>query len=238
MPSLHEAMSGLDATIRARTVEDGSPGLAVYRHAYRARLEAALATHYPVLASVLGRDKFRSLAGAYATQFPSRHWSIRWHGEHLDALLPPGPLAELARMEWALGAAFDAADEESVEQDALMRVPPDRWGSLAFALHPSVRVLFLDWTVERLWTSARERPEGPFEEPEPQRHGLIAWRAELDAKWRSATEGEAQALLMLDERGSLDAMGAHLGRDDARAVGAWLAGWLRHGLLVSPERRR
>lgn len=238
MPSLHEAMSRMDSVIRVRSVEAGSPGMDVYRHAYRARLEGALATHYPVLARVLGRDEFRALACAYLTQFPSRHWSIRWHGEHLDALLPPGPLAELARMEWALGAAFDAPDEEAVAQDALMRVPPERWGSLAFALHPAVRVLFLDWTVERLWTTAREHPEGPFEEPEPHRHALVAWRAELDARWRSATEGEAQALLMLDEHGSLDAMGEHLSEDDARAVGAWLAGWLRHGLLVSPERRR
>ncbi|HSN20698.1 MAG TPA: putative DNA-binding domain-containing protein, partial [Usitatibacter sp.] len=116
MPSLHDAQRALqrailaDAPVAEGMLSAGSrPG--IYRHAYRARLAGALAANYPALAAALGAAAFRELAERYARMHPSRRYSIRWHGDRLAEALDDERLADLARMEWALGIAFDAPDE-------------------------------------------------------------------------------------------------------------------------------
>ena len=122
--SVAEQQRGLAAAIRdggdatGLLAGDFALGLDVYRHAYRARLAAALADNYTVLARALGDEAFDALAQAYIAAQPSRHPSIRWFGHELagfmaqadDDLVPHASLVDFAAMDWALRAAFDAAD--------------------------------------------------------------------------------------------------------------------------------
>src|SRR5208282_6585560 len=103
------------------TLQGGPPRIGIYRDAYWMRLAEALASNFPILKLTLGDDDFESLARAYIDAYPSNRPSIRWYGKDLVAWLDADPgrvahaaLIDLARMEWALGTAFDAADGSTV----------------------------------------------------------------------------------------------------------------------------
>jgi hypothetical protein len=221
--------------VRATGAARGSR-LAIYRHAYRARLTAALHANYPTLARLLGHERFRELALRYAAAHPSRHFSIRWHGHELGGFLAHGPLADLARMEWALGEVFDAADAAPVRAGDLASMTPEECACLPVALHPAVRVVALDWRVELAWRGLRN---GDAVEPGafvPHAHALLAWRSDLEPHWRSASREEAEALGRIHASGSLAAACESASDAEAAQLGAWFAGWVAQGMLVPSSR--
>ena len=245
MPSLRDQQGMLQAAILADEENapilsrQHSPRLAIYRHAYRARLAGALALNYPVLARVLGDEAFQRLAGEYAHAWPSRHFSIRWHGVELHRFLADPALADLARMEWALGAAFDATDAAPLDAGFLAQFPVAEWPGLRLALHPSVSVLPMRWAIEAQWQAMREDDVCAVPAaPQAHVHTLLAWRKDLQAHWRIASVAEGSALLALGARGTLQETCEALGEDDAADVGAWFAGWIHEGMLVALEGAR
>lgn len=230
---------------------DFSTGLAVYRHAYRARLAEALADNHTVLARALGDEAFDALAQAYIAAHPSGHPSIRWFG-HLLAdfmagaggdLVPHASLVDFARMDWALRGAFDAADAPLLDTAALAALGPDDWAGLVLHLHPSAQRVALAHAIEPGWRALREwTPESGADAPEldePVRHAhtLLAWRQAGDTRWRALAPLEAALLaavaagapfVLLCERAA-----AELGDPEAAApaVVAALQQWLADGLL-------
>lgn len=177
---------------------DGSaPRLDVYRHAYRARLTEALRTHHPVLHRAMGDEAFATLAADYVAAHPSHHPSIRWFGHRLadwavqTEALPHPAMVDLARMEWALGLAFDSADAAAMDPAELGRVLPGDWPALRLRPHPSVQCLSLGWAIEPLWRALTDDPEAQTDPPEPLRHDLLIWRRGFDTRWRSVPPHEA-----------------------------------------------
>ncbi len=230
---------------------DFTTGLAVYRHAYRARLAEALADNYTVLARALGDDAFDALAQAYIAARPSRNPSIRWFGHTLaefmaqagDDLVPHASLVDFAAMDWALRGAFDAADAPLLQPAMLAALGPDDWAGLVLRLHPSAQRVRLRHAIEPAWRLLREwTPESGADQPElpepaPHEHQLLAWRQAGETRWRSLAPLEAALLdavaaeapfALLCERAA-----AELGDVDAAApavIGA-LQRWLADGLL-------
>jgi hypothetical protein len=127
-------------------------GLAVYLQAYRARLTAALRDNYPVLQRALGDEAFDLLARAYLDEHPSHFRSIRWFGDSLAEFLAAAPehlphpaLVDLARMDWAMRTAFDAADATLLGVGELVALPPEEWPQRHFKPVPSLQLLDLTW---------------------------------------------------------------------------------------------
>lgn len=232
---------------------DHALGLAVYRHAYRARLVAALTDNYTVLARALGDDAFDALAQAYLAAHPSQHPSIRWFGDELaafmaqadDALVPHASLVDFAAMDWALRGAFDAAEASLLAPAALAALSPEDWADLQLLLHPSVRRVTLAHAIEPAWRVLREwdpesgddQPELP--EPQPHVHTLLAWRQHGETRWRSLEPLEARLLDAVYEGAPFaqlcERAAAELGDAEAAApavIGA-LQQWLADGLLQS-----
>ncbi len=239
MPLLREQQRVLQLAILAeerfapQLSQAEAPRLSVYRHAYRARLAGALRTNYPALAKLLGDTEFERVAAGYARAHPSRHFSIRWHGAQLAAFLGEGPLADLARMEWALGLAFDAPGARVLDAGLLAHVPLHDWPSVPLALHPSLSVLPMDWAVEGQWQALRKDGAAASAAPERYEHVLLAWRKSLDAHWRIATHAEGRALLALRGGGTLQQACEAAGEEHADSAGAWFAGWVREGMLAA-----
>lgn len=229
-------------------------GLEVYRHAYRARLVAALADNYTVLARALGDEAFDTLARAYLDAHPSRHPSIRWFGHELAAfmatagedLVPHASLVDFAAMDWALRGAFDAAEAPLLDPATLAALSPDDWAGLVLQLQPSARRVTLAHAIEPAWRVLREwDPESGTDQPElpepvPHPHRLLTWRQAGETRWRSLEPLEA-ALLQAVWEGAPFALlceraAAELGDADAAApavIGA-LQQWLADGLLRAP----
>ena len=145
----------------------GPPRLGVYRHAYRARLTEALADNFEILARAMGDEAFAALADGYITAHPSSHPSIRWFGDRLaefmgsaaaadGGLVPHPAFVDLARMDWALRAAFDAADAPALGREALAGWAPPDFAALRLAPHPSMQLVRLQWAIEAAWRALRE----------------------------------------------------------------------------------
>ena len=243
--ALKHAIVGVD---RDRDGEDeGVSGLLrIYRQAYTARLVGALRDNFGVLPQVLGDDAFEALALAYIEAYPSRLPSIRWFGDRLpdfmaarDDLVPHAALTDLARMEWALRTAFDAADAEPIGVVALAGVPGESWPALAFEPLPSVQLLDLAWAIEPVWralqgTENDDQPELP--EPVASAHGLVVWRDGLTTRWRTLEPLPARLLraaLQRENFASLCTMAAgEVGEAKAAALAAGeLRSWLSDGLF-------
>lgn len=196
-----------------------APAIAVYAQACRLRLVAALRDNFEVLALAMGDQAFDRLALAYLAAQPSRQASIRWFGHRLAAFMDQclaadeqgiaGPcaglvahpaLADLARMDWALRDAFDAADARPIGRDALAALPPQAWPALRLQMHPSVQLLALQWAVEPAWRALRDARDMPTDAspglaaPLAWPHDLLVWREGLDTRWRSLDPAEARLL--------------------------------------------
>ncbi len=219
-------------------------GLEVYRHAYTARLIAALRDNYLVLHRVMGDEAFDALALRYLQAHPSRTPSIRWFGHALadfmatDEDLPHPCFADFARMDWALRGAFDAADAQTLRAEDLTGLLPEQ----SFCLHPSARLVALDWAIEAAWRALRqaitdEAADDPqLPQPEAQAHLLLAWRHALEVRWRSLEPLEA-ALLQAVQAGEsfaglAEIAARHVGAEAAPAqLVQALQTWLADGLL-------
>jgi hypothetical protein len=218
--------------------------MAIYTNAYRGRLREALADNYPVLYRALGDDAFRELAGAYLEAHPSHFRSIRWFGDQLVDFIAAGPgvvphpaLLDVARLDWAMRGAFDAADATPLSFDDLAGIAPERWPELRFRLCPSFRLLALDWGIEALWHALNEDENAQTAEPQPNAHAMIVWRAGLELRWRTLAGEEAAALSALQAGADFAAVCAaaeEAGGCDAVSVAGLLGQWIGEGLLMRP----
>lgn len=247
--SLAAQQYALQAAVSQSADADGllqSPaGLAIYRDAYRARLLAALRDNFSVLQRALGDEEFDALGSAYLQAHPSTEPSIRWFGHRLAAFMdetgPSHPaMADFARMDWALRAAFDAADAPVLTAADLQALSPEDWPALTFRLHPSVQLLSLQWAIEPAWRVLREAIDGAddaeLDAPEPLAHTLLVWRQGLDTRWRSLVPLEAallQALAAGDTFAAICAVAAQSNADAAQQVVTALQQWLGDGVLAA-----
>ncbi len=206
----------------------GTRGVAqfgVYRNAYRARLCAALRDNFEVLPLVMGDAAFDALAHAYIDAHPSRHYSLRWFGHQLcafmaanDALLDHPAMLDLARMEWALRQAFDAAPAAPLTPAELAAVPAQDWAELQFTLHPAVQLLELQWAVGPVW-HALKSGQDDVNPPDALDHAMLVWRQGMNTQWKSLTQTETvfvQCLLAGQRFGPVcQALARHVGEDAA-----------------------
>lgn len=240
-----------DAVLR----ENSAPGLFVaegvqpaggfdlYLQAYRARLAAALRDNFPVLQRALGDDAFAALARAYIDLHPSRFRSIRWFGDALAEFLAGAPervphpaLVDLARMDWAMRAAFDAADAIPLTFGDLASLRPDDWPGQRFVPVPSLQILDLSWSIEPTWKALNDAADAATDEPQALPHALLIWRPALDCCWRSAEAGEAAALRALRQGVSFaewcTVIAAAGDPEPAMTAATLLRRWLDEGLLA------
>lgn len=217
--------------------------LAIYGHAYRARLLEALEHNYPVLALYLGEEAFAALGYEYIDRYPSQYPSIRWFGEALPTFINLSSeyqdhpyLMELALLEWSMTLVFDAADANTFSIEEMASIPPDAWESMKFQTHPSIHRLNLAWNVVAIW-QAIIQDETP---PEPQKNKKVTWvlwRKDLINQFCSLEKEEALALDTLLRGSTFGEIGAGLCAsfdEETAAIQAatLLKGWLSAGFIT------
>ncbi|QSA98913.1 DNA-binding domain-containing protein [Methylococcus sp. EFPC2] len=233
---------GAPGFVAAETPEAAEQRFRVYHDAYRLRLAEALGADYPALRAVMGAGAFAELAYAYAETVPSRHYSIRWAGASLAERLSGHPgLADLARFEWALSLAFDAADASPLEVAALSAVPLEHWPDLRLHFHASLQIFELRHDVAPLWRAATDDaalPEMPAEEnPRP----WLVWRRGLSVYYRVLDDNEGWALQTASKGASFadwcEELSLRLdgGADAATVAASLLRRWVDDELVVAYE---
>jgi hypothetical protein len=221
--------------------------LDVYARMYCARLIDALREDFPRVATVLGTEVFADVAHAYLAAYPSTHPSLRWLGRDFANHLahdPPasGPafLADLARLEWARLAVFDAADAAVLELETLRRLPPEHWSELRLRFVPAVASLTVAWPVHRIWEAIEtDATAAGFAS-----HGttLRVWR-QGDRVFQSAMDDAEQTAFVAVTAGETFAdvcerLAAVVSPEQAPALaGALTLRWLEDGVLAAASAR-
>ena len=232
----------LRASLLGSPALSAEQGLAIYHNAYRARLLEALRGDYPAVHGWLGDAEFDALAGAYIAAHPSRHFSLRWLGAELanfiDTYLVPAqaaPLGELARLEWAFGLAFDAAEAEPLTLEQMANLAADDWPNLQVRLLPSVQWQLCRYNSLALWRANKAQDAFPGSTVLDQAQVCLIWRHGLISHYRSLEAGEATALRGMAVAGwsfaELCAQLHELGEGAPLQAATWLRQWLCDGLL-------
>jgi len=145
-------------TEHRRGALDADGKIGVYVQMYWMRIVDVLREDFPRTATLVGDDRFRTLARDYLAATPSRHPSLRHVGagfaDFVAARLPaaaPAFLADLARLERARVDVFDAPDADVLTIADVRRVAIENWGDLRLRPIPALRVLELAWPVHTVW---------------------------------------------------------------------------------------
>jgi len=213
--------------------------LAIYRNAYKARLIEALRDDYPGVCALAGETAFERLARAYVEAYPSRFFNLRWYGGDFASFVKTflrrrgHLLAEMARFEWELNLAFDAADAACVTIEDIAHVPPESWPRMRFSLHPSARLIYLHYNVPALTSALQNDNPRPAARRSRTAVCWLIWRQDLTCRFRSLARDEAQALAALLRGACFSEICGEL-RDHkgpAERAAGLLKGWVSDGLL-------
>lgn len=152
----------LPAGLQARDDAEVERRFAVYRNNVAVGLTEALATRFPVIRRLVGEAFFAGLARLYFERDRPRSPVIAEWGESFAAFLAQFPplaaypyLGDVARIEYARGRAFHAADAPPVDPAILVAVDPER---VCLVLHASVTLLGFAYPAVSIW--ARNQPGG------------------------------------------------------------------------------
>jgi hypothetical protein len=127
--------------------------LEIYSRSYWFRALDSLHDDFPGLRAVLGQQAFRRLSQAYLAACPSRSFTLRNLGEHLESWLQHNPqhagrkhalALDMVRLEWAHIEAFDSAAGKVLGPEDLLELGP----SFRAGLQPYIRLLALDYPVD------------------------------------------------------------------------------------------
>ncbi len=216
--------------------------LSIYVHAYKARLTEALGTDYKAIKGLLGDDEFARMASMYIDAWPSRHYSLRWFGQHLSEFLSDtldesqGFLAELARLEWTFVNSFDAADHPTVSEADVAAIPATDWPRLQLTLSPSTSCESYSWNVLELWKMGREEVGEVVPTRLDEPGSILIWRQALKTRYRSLGQAEATGLLCAMQGGDfstlcLELAGFYPEQEVAMAAASLLKTWINEGLV-------
>lgn len=151
------ATGALPPGITARDPDEAPRWFAVYRNNVVHSLGRALAARFPVVERLVGGHFFAAMAAEFIARHPPASPVLLEWGEAMPGFLEAFPpvaalqyLPDVARLELARGAAFDAADAAPVSAGTLTAAAA-AGGDLRIALHPSLRLVPSRWPVVALW---------------------------------------------------------------------------------------
>jgi hypothetical protein len=136
---------------------------AVYRNNVAAGLVSALAERFPVVQRLVGEEFFRAMARAYVTQDPPRSPVLLQYGAtfgtFVDGFSPAAAIAylgDVARLEFARGRAYHAADAAPIADADLAAINPTELAGMRVTLHPSVSVVASRHPIVSIWEAHRD----------------------------------------------------------------------------------
>jgi hypothetical protein len=228
--------------LRGDDLADPATRLDVYRHGYRIRLRDALATEFPGLRLMAGQ-RFDRILDSYVQAHPSAHFNIRWHGAGLAAFLEFSrlwrdrpALADMARLDWAISTAFDAADEPAIHVADLADVAAEAWAGLCLLPQSHLQILPITCNVDTFRRAADQAAPRPRMRSYRQPRHLLVWRQALTVRYRLLGEDERillNAAMREESFASLcEYLAEHHGADKAMPrMTALLRQWLEADMI-------
>ena len=141
--------------------------LEIYNRQYWFRVLGGLAEDFPGLRAVLGGQRFESMCKAYLTECPSRSFTLRNLGAHLETWLRQNPswirnrrelALDMVRLEWADIEAFDGQAKPPLRSEDLRDMDA---ANLQLSIQPYVRLLELHYPVDDLLLEVKHGDDTP-----------------------------------------------------------------------------
>lgn len=174
---LRAALAGgpVAAGLLAAPADEIAPRVAVYRNNIAHGLGQALSRRFPVIERLVGAEFFAAMAAPFIAAHPPRSPVLQEWGDAFPGFLAGFPplaglpyLPDVARIEWARGLAFHAADAPALPPGTL---PPDR----PLRLHPSLQLLWLAHPAVSIWRANQPDADGSCAADGPEI--ALIWRS-------------------------------------------------------------
>jgi hypothetical protein len=222
--------------------------LELYHRQYWYRLLDSIAEDFPALRRLLGDIPFWRLMEAYLEAAPPRSFTLRHLGAGLADFIaqqaetiPDAVQAEdLARLEYALCASFEAGESAPVE--------PSDLGQLEIALQPHVLLLALQTPADTLWRASEggRRPRAPRSPGASPSRFLAVYRHNLVLHVERLPRAAFSILSAIRDLHSLDLAMERVSNEprllrpkDAGRIGQWFGTWTARAWFCRhpPEQR-
>ncbi len=142
---------------------------AVHRNTIAAGLIEALQARFPVVQRLVGDDFFRAMARAFVALEPPSSPLLFLYGESFPAFIarytPEAPLpylGDVARLEYARGLAYHAADREPLAASSFAVLDQGRLSDFTVTLHPSVFVVTSASPAFSIWLANQAETASPL----------------------------------------------------------------------------
>jgi hypothetical protein len=218
--------------------------LAVYRHHVLTTLTSILKETYPVVARLIGEGFFAYAADTFVRRHPPGGPCLFEYGDAFADFLAAFPpcrdlvyLPDIARLEWAMHAAWHAEDVRAADREALRHIAPGALGSVTLRLDPSLTLLSSAWPVDAIWCASQPGAEATATlDLAAGGVSLEIRRLGDDVVWRTLSEPEhAFRAALACGRALEDSADAALALDADFDLTAALATLFDEGLVVGVE---
>ena len=215
--------------------------LAIYHHAYRARLVECLADDFPTVRHALGPSEFEAVAAAYIAKHPSSSPSLTRFGALFPAFVGASSrfLADLAALEWALVEVVHAKLPVAFSLADLSQIPVERWAGARFSPSASVRLLAFEFPVNAYFQAVHDGgtpaiPDAAKTATVVHREASVLYRLDLSAPAATLLRDLLDGARLGDALGRLEAGTAEEARADLSSqVMAWFRGWVEGGFFAA-----
>ncbi|WP_164516502.1 DNA-binding domain-containing protein [Minwuia thermotolerans] len=172
-----ESVAGKPDPILDALVDDGRQAdrFDVYRNNTFASLREVLANTFPAIVAIIGEDLFGRLSAAFVRHAPPRANHLLDYGAELPGFIALSEplqrwpfLADVARLEWAVNAAYGAPEATPVDPSGLSGLAPVDLMALCLALHPSAALIASDWPVHAIRMNPQSAADPAAIQPRPE----------------------------------------------------------------------
>jgi hypothetical protein len=141
--------------------------LDVYRNNVFASLTAVLRDTFPAVCRLVDERFFAYAANEFIRHSPPRRAVLAEYGVQFATFLAGfAPASELvylpdvARLEWLMASAANAADAKPVAAAVLAPIPAEETPRLILRFHPALGYIASPWPIDRIWRANRRGTDG------------------------------------------------------------------------------
>jgi hypothetical protein len=179
-PALAAAVMGDGLSPEAR--------LRVYRNHVVISLREALRATFPVVCRLVGDDFFAGMARAFTAAHPPVSPCLFEYGaalgDFIEVFAPASSLpylADVARLEWTMNAAYHAKSEPPIDPAILASADPDALARSTLLLQPSLHLVISPYPVDAIWRANQPDRDGAGVDLGAGGCRLLVWRQGDDA---------------------------------------------------------